>query len=201
VPLGRTVFRLASLGVALGLAASVANPQSLAEIAEKEKQRRKAAEAKGGKGRTLTNDDLAKTKGQLANDPGAGASPAPSPGASPAPRDAGSNVYRRATPEARSATPDRARDEGYWRGLARQRRAEVTRLTEVVEYAESLANAMAYGAPRLSDDGRTDWQAKRAQVLQDLETARQQLKQAQQALAALEDDARRAGALPAWVRE
>jgi hypothetical protein len=199
--LRRSIARFATLGTALALAAGLASAQSLGEIAEKEKQRRKAAEEKRGKARTLTNDDLARTKGRLANDPGAAVPASPAPSAAPAPADARSGVYRRAASEEDAGTPEGARDEVYWRNQARQRRAEVARLTQVVAYAESLANAMAYGAPRLSDDGLTDWQAKRAQVLRDLETARQQLKQAQQALAGLEDEARRAGALPAWVRE
>jgi hypothetical protein len=191
--------RALALALTLGVGSLPCWAQSLAEIAEREKERRKAAEGKGSKARTLTNDDLARTKGQLANDPGPG-SASPSPAPASAPPESGLTLYRRATPEPKEA-PERARDEAYWRGLARQRRAQLQRCEQVVEYAEALAGAMAYGPPRLSDDGQTDWQAKRAQLMKDLETARQQLAQARQELAGLEDEARRAGALPAWLRE
>ena len=165
--------------------------QSLAEIAEKEKQRRKQGEQKGAKPRTFTSDDLAKNKGQLATDPGAVAA-TPSPGATPL-----APAGRRGP----AATPPQVRDEASWRAEAQKRRAAVARADQIVQYAESLANAMAYGAPRMSDDGTTNWEAKRAQVLKDLEEARAQLARARQSLADLEDEVRHAGAQPGWIRD
>ena len=162
--------------------------ESLAETAEKEKARRKAAEQnqKPGSTRVLTNDDLGSSKGQLANDPAA-ALAATTP----------------ARPVARSAAADRPpnlSEESYWHGLAQRRQADVTLWEQKVEQMEAYANALAYGPPRMHDDGITDWQAKRAELLKQLEVARKHLADAKAALAGLEDEARRAGAQPGWLR-
>jgi hypothetical protein len=117
---------------------------------------------------------------------------------------------------------DRGRGETYWRSRAERARAAVVTAESRLQQLEAEAARLgpvrpgALPAPCQKLTGRRpgDWEAKtwvecdmdtqHALKTQDLaarvEAARAQLKQAKQALEELEEEARRDGALPGWLR-
>jgi hypothetical protein len=180
-----TLGRDTVVAVAVALAAlpALASPQSLAEVAERDKARRRTSNSSP---RVFTNDDLSRTKGRLANDPG------PSPLATPEPRrpspppvplpgetSVGLGDPRDFAPPA--ARSELAVKEAFWRGEGQRRRTRVAQAQHEVRGAERVSCPITRGRLR--------------------KQAQEDLARAQESLADLEDDARRAGALPGWIRE
>lgn len=201
-------FRAAPLlaGSALGiaLAAGPLLAQSLAEVAARDRDRR--ARMGSPSPRVFTDDDLRKDAVETSPSP----SPSPSPGASPAARPKG---WKAPSPDAPlvgsspAPTPlperDRAADEARWRAMARERRDAVAaaeaRVAALKARLVALRNDL--GPTGTGDPFRQQTlQAETARATTELEAAQANLVRARQALADLEDDARRAGALPGWVR-
>jgi len=111
----------------------------------------------------------------------------------------------------------RGRGEAYWRSRAQQLRAAVARLERTVADLDAKATSLAYGAASSrAMPGATaaeanavqlrnavaqqSWQAERTKVMGELERARRALASAKQELDGLDDEARRDGALPGWLR-
>ena len=174
----------------LCLAATLALPfvgsargQDLASAAEKEKERRKKAAAPAT---TYTDKDLP------GGTTGASAKSGAQPSASPAPAG-----------ETRSAP----RDEAYWRGRATGLRNAIVAAEQRVKRAQDDYDGARKGnvqplpidamsqvppLPQVNPD------ADRLQ--KELEDAKAALSQAQKALEDFEEEARKAGALPGWLR-
>jgi hypothetical protein len=113
--------------------------------------------------------------------------------------------------------------EAYWRGRMQQARERVARLEAEVQRLDSAATGLAFDPPpmecvppeRLNSTTQARYeacqkelqnlplrrQAAHAQAIQRVEKARQDLAEAKRALESLEDEARRAGALPGWLRD
>jgi hypothetical protein len=111
---------------AVALAAAIAWPQSLAEIAAREKERQEKVKKKtGGAAHVITEDDLRGRGAGTYSQPGAGTaatpSASPSPGASPG------------AEKAKTEDEVRAEQEKAWRDRLEHFQAEVTRLTGVVD--------------------------------------------------------------------
>src|SRR3982750_4015729 len=100
----RMFLACVTLGVLAGIAP--AHAQSLADVAKKAADRRKAAgaEAKPAPKKVYTNDDLKPA-------------PAPSPGAitTPVPADASKDAAKDATAKDAAKKPDEEKGEEYWR--------------------------------------------------------------------------------------
>jgi hypothetical protein len=166
----RAVALLAT--AALGLA-SGAPAQSLAEIAAKQKEKRKGKPTK-----VFTEEDLRRgSSGAVTADAGAPVEgePAavPSPGAAPAP-----NAPAQPTEEEQRAEQQKA-----WRDKLQKSRDNVTQLDAEVNRLQTALNDIAeplYGATR-------------ANRMAALEKAKQQLASAQQAVVDLEEQGRRSG--------
>jgi len=155
------------------LAAAVAWPQSLGEIAAREKERQEQVKRKtGGKAHVITEDDLRGRGAGTYSQPGAGT--AANPTASPSPG---------ASPAAPPKTDDeiRADQEKAWRDRLQQAQEDVTRLSAGVE-----------GLQRdLADPSVGVYGAGRARAVSRLEEAQKQLAAAKQKVEDLQEEGRR----------
>jgi hypothetical protein len=186
--------RAAPWGLALCLLAlpTLVLGQSLGDVARKERDRREKAGKTGVATRTLSEADLATTKGQLANDPGA-ADPAAAEEEGESPRR--SEAARSSVAAEPSTAPSQ---EAYWRERAGQARS---RVAAADRRYNTLQRMIQYGQPLMYDkNGR--------RVIYSVHTmksradeAEAELRAAEKALEELADEARRAGALPGWLRD
>jgi hypothetical protein len=161
-----------------GLAAG----QSLGDAARKETDRRRRNQDAGVKAPVFTDDSL----------PSPGASPLPA--ATPEPPRPGADVIARG---GRSESGARLEKEQYWRS----RWAAALQQRDAAKQRYESLNTMwlAPGESYVDDQGRT--------VVRDLEELRRMVAEAkaawqaaEKALADVEEDGRRAGALPGWFR-
>jgi hypothetical protein len=197
--------------VVLGMASATQVPgQSLAETAKREKQRRAQRKEKKEPARSFTDADLGRS-GTVANNP-----------SDPPAVDQRTSRAASRRPSAQAPSTSQNRGESYWRSRATQARARVAAAEKKLEEAERAPGAggplplgdykvnCKPGRLLLSDGtlGPVTNNCKAAQALGDarrrsharVEAARRELEQARKALAALKEQARRAGALPGWLR-
>jgi hypothetical protein len=157
------------------LAAAVAWPQSLAEIAAREKARQEKERRKaGGASKVITEDDLRGRGAGTYSQPGTGTTAA-SPAASPSPG---------ASPGAEKPKTDdelRAEAEKAWRDKLQHFQGEVTRLNEVVSSLQADVN----------DSYVAVYSAGRARQVARLEEAQKSLAAAKQQVIDLEEEGRR----------
>jgi len=155
------------------LAAAVAWPQSLGEIAAREKERQEKVKKKtGGAAHVITEDDLRGRGAGTYSQPGAGSSATPT--ASPSPG---------ASPGAPQKTDDeiRADQEKAWRDRLQQAQEEVTRLSGIVDGLQrDLGDATVgvYGTGR-------------AKMLSRMDEAQKMLAAAKQKVEDLQEEGRR----------
>lgn len=152
--------------------------QSLAEVAEQEKRKRSK-----GPTRVYTNEDLLKGASPADKD-----KPSPSPAAVPSPETG----------------PDSPGNGVAWRARAEAARAAVRGSeTHVKQIEERIAMLNADVAPTgFGDPFRLQTlEAQKAQARAELDKAKEALSKAQKALEDLEDEARRQGIPPGWLRE
>ncbi len=172
--------------LALTLVAAVAWPllpaagQSLAEIAAKEKKRR----AGHAQAKTYSNSDLEKVKD------------APSP----PPKEG-----EEAEPEPSTATTGSS-EEATWRARAQRAREAVQqaegRIDDLQKELETLNADMQPNPADILDPSRLQKrEAAKAELRQKLEDAQKALERAKQAVADLEEEARRQRVPPGWLRE
>lgn len=187
-----------STGLLAGALLTVAVPvcaQSLGDLAKKEQERRKAMPPAA---KTYTNDDLKK----VLPFPGEAKSSEPSakPATEPTKVEDPAKPGEAAKPDG-ATPPEPAKDEKYWRGRITAVREEITR-------NESFRDALQVQINALSADfaGRDD-PAQRAQIadnrqkkLAELGRVNSELEKAAKAIVEIEEEARRAGVPPGWIR-
>ena len=213
-------MKIGSMMLVMLLAAGApVGAQSLAEIAQKEKEKRaakaKEASAKADKpgakapeGKVYTGDDLAgyaekQTAPAASEDAGEGAPP---PATGPSADEAAPRV-RRSSEEAGSGVSqeaaERAGQERSWRERAQSARAAVAAAESELAAALKAKAGLGIG-PQL---GRNDDPQLRAGFNRQVTEAEQRVARAQSTVAVaktnlenLEEQARRSGALPGWLR-
>lgn len=182
-------------GAALGRA------QSLGDVAKREEEKKKKSGKPPATAKVYTDEDLKKAREAgtsnvnfLPENENIGASSASS---------SSDEEERVSGEEGGGGRRNVARNERYWRRLATQRKQAVThaeaRIRELESRIAALRNDMS--PTNVQDPNRLQTQGRDLQQAQEeLEAARRELEQARQALVDLEDEARRAGAMPGWVR-
>jgi hypothetical protein len=172
-----------------------ASAQTLGELARREQARKKATPAAK---KTYTNDDLK----QLPPPAGTPAKPAAdaSKAADAKAADAKAEPQKVApTDEKKAAEP--AKDEGYWRGRITAAREDIRRNEAFKEALQSRINGLTadfaarddpYQRAKVADD-RQKALAEMARVSEDIEKAKQ-------LIVDIEEEARRAGVPPGWLR-
>jgi hypothetical protein len=159
--------------------------QSLGEAARKEQERRKKNKQAGVQAKVITEEDL------RSGSPEAATKEVEAQPDAPAPQPAATE------PEVSSGEPDRAAQEQRWRARAAAARADVARAEAAVKELSQLS--LVEGEYYVDDQGN--------KVIRNLAHLRElvakadaDLARARQALANLEEEARRSGALPGWLR-
>ena len=186
----KTSDRVVATGVALlfCLRAGVAlaqTPPSLAELAQKEQERRKALKGAAAS-KVYSDKDLPKTA------PTANASTVP---ATPTP------TVVQAESKPAEAKPDDQKDETWWRNRIAQAREAQRRGEAFAVALQSQINALStdvvnrddpYQRAKLADD--------RLKALSELQRVTREIDQAKKDIGDIEEEARRANVPPGWLR-
>ena len=171
--------------------AAFANGESLGEAARKESERREKIRDAGGSAPSLTEEDLATTKGTLANDPTA------PPATTVAQRTGGttsaSGLLRPSIP----AGPSPETQEEYWRRRVAQAQA---RVEQARRRHEALQRMIRFGQAGMYDANgrRVIYSIHQMKAMADAAAA--ELAAAQAGLEGVLEEGRRSGAQPGWLR-
>jgi hypothetical protein len=178
---------VAVLLTASGPSAILAQSPTLAELAKKEQERRKAQKAPA---KVYKNKDLPPPQ------PGAPqpAPPAPATGAEPQPPAGGEQK-----PEA--APSDSSQGEAHWRARMNEAREELRRNEMFAEALQSRINGLSTDFVNRDDPAqRAVLGNERQRAQAELDRLRKQIEADKKAIADLEEEARRAGVPPGWLR-
>jgi hypothetical protein len=193
---------LPALLLVTSVMATTADAQSLADIARKERERRKDI-AKPAK--VYTNRDLAEVQPMASvpamaapGDAGASAAgPAPA-GAIPGTVDEG---VRPDGPTEPSDEEKRAAEESQWRARMAQARDKLERSKMFAEALQTRANSLWADFTARDDPAqRSVIETDRQKTLAELDRVKGEIETETKAIADLEEEARRAGVPPGWLR-
>jgi hypothetical protein len=187
----RKAFTIAALVLAAGVAWAQ-QPPPLGELARKEAERRKAAKAPT---KVYTNADVksrpvttATSRAEEPKKEGAAAESATQPpGEKPA--------------EQGTVASAEARDEAWWRKRMSEITQSLNRNRVLADALQSRINALWADFTSRDDPAqRGVIEANRREALAELDRVKVEIVRLQQALADLEEEARRAGVPPGWLR-
>ena len=194
ISLWASVLVVGSLGTSL-------SAQTLGDVARKEEERRKAVPA----GKIYTNKDLgavppSSTPVPAANDSekeGATSSDADKPAASSAKAgDKGGDKDKKD-----AAAGGGVRDQKYWRDRMNTARVTLERDTGYADAMQTRINALTTDFTNRDDPSqRSAIERDRQKALSELDRLRKQIEDDKKAISELEDEARRAGVPPGWLR-
>jgi hypothetical protein len=187
--LDRSVVRRGTSALALVTAFAIsaaAQTPALGDVARKEAERRKALPPSA---KVYTNKDLPESARKSA------------PPATAAPPDAAPVETADAKPEEQQKPAGEQKDEAWWKARITQAREELRRNEVFAQALQSRINALtrdftnAFNAPRQRQIGeqRKEAVAELDRVLQDIEAGKKQI-------ADIEEEARKAGVPPGWLR-
>lgn len=184
--------------VAFTLLASAAAAQSLADVARQEQERRKAIRTPS---KVYTDADLRRLASSAAPaGVGQPASP-PVPATGEETRPGEQQVSADVAPEKTGAEPAAEHDEAWWRKRIAEARAKLERSKLLCDAVQSRINALT-----------NDWSARddplqraalfndRAKALDELKRLKDEVQDQTKAITAIEEEARRAGVPPGWLR-
>ncbi len=195
VPMIPHASRRWSLVVALVLIvlSSAVGAQSLADVARAEQARRKE-QPKPSK--VYTNDSIKTdiTQSTPSVVPSDGTAPAaPSDAVAPAPASA-------EAPKADSAGGER-RDQAYWKGRMTSAREQLERSKTFGDALQSRVSALTQDFVNRDDPAQQSVIAQnRVKAVAELERVQREIVSQTKAIAAIEDEARKAGVPPGWLR-
>ena len=177
---------MTGIALAVGLAAT-ASAQSLGELAKKEEARRKAIKSSG---KVLTGDSI---RSVPAPAPSAAApSPAPAAGAA----GTGSTATEKPKPEV-----DRKAQELAWRQRMQSARDALQRSQMFAEALQSRINGLTTDFTARDDPAQRAVVANdRQKALTELDRVKNDITQQTKAIADIQEEARRAGVPPGWLR-
>ncbi len=191
-----------SLVALLILAPAAAGAQTLAEVAKAEEARRKTVDKPA---KVYTNSDLRSDVAVPASPPAA-----PAPDASDAPAPTGGFAAAGVVSAASGASPAKSqapaaapaqRDETYWKGRINAARDAVNRSRMFLDALQSRINALTTQVISRDDPyQQASLEQERVKNLAELERVKKEIDDQTKAIAAIEDEARRAGVPPGWLR-
>jgi hypothetical protein len=173
---------------------ALAAGQSLGEVAKKEQERRDRLRQKGVHSRPLTEEDLATTKGTVANEPTT-ANTASADGEK-ANGDDAEAVSGGGLLEVANDAPAQS-GEGYWRGRVARGRA---RIAAAQRRLEALQLMIRVGQPAAFDENGKRVMYSVHQLKAKADQAAADLAAARQAVEDVIEEGRRAGVPPGWFR-
>jgi hypothetical protein len=165
--------------------AAPAAAQSLGEMAKKEEARRKAVKTPG---KVLTNDTIRSV-------------PAPSVPAAPAPASTSDKGIDGAADKKPKPEGDRKAQEASWRMKMQGARDALQRSQAFAEALQSRINALSADFTARDDAAQRDAIARdRQKALTELQRVKDEIVQQTKAIADMQEEARRAGVPPGWLR-
>jgi hypothetical protein len=171
--------------------ATSAAAQSLGEIARKEEARRKSVKEAG---KVYTNDSVRGAESAAAPVPVTLSTPEATP-----PSPSGTQQEPNAKPTTKPDEPKK--DEAYWRGRMTEVRDGLARAQTLQEALQSRINALNADFVNRDDPvQRSKVASDRQKALAELERVKQEIQQLQKAITDSQEEARRAGVPPGWVR-
>lgn len=187
--LGRSCAVLVGLAVALAMcmpaAAAAGQAPPLGEVARKEQQRRKALPTAT---KVYTNKDL----------PDTAQKPASPPVAAEPPAEGGAPEAAPAAPQDPKSPAD---DEAAWRQRMATAREGLRRSEMFAEALQTRINSLNRDFQSRDDPAqRSRIGADRAEALNELARVRQEIEAQKKEIADIEEEARRAGVPPGWLR-
>jgi hypothetical protein len=168
-------------------------PPSLAELARKEAERRKTSKDAKAK-RVITAKDLPESARRPASAPAAADGTAPAPeAAGPAGIDqkpAASGVV--------GSTDDKG--EVAWKGRITQAREDLRRNEVFLEALQTRVNALGVGLVSPDSYQQIKVRDDRLKAIEEMERVKADIEQSKKRIADIEEEARKAGVPPGWVR-
>lgn len=162
--------------------------QSLADLSKKEEARRKTVKATG---KVYTNKDLGSAP------PPAATPAAPADAAQPAAGDTAKETPAVARPE----QSEPVKDQAYWSGRMKELRAQLDRDQTYVDALQTRINALSADFVNRDDPAqRAKISSDRQRAVAEHERLTKQIEAGKKAIADLEEEARRAGVPPGWLR-
>ncbi len=190
-----TTTRVVVASVAgLVMFAALASAQALGDIAKKEEARRKDVKAPS---KVYTNGDLKSEQGST---------PAPAPAAQP-----GATGTQQVPPPSsgvqppkegdKPATDEPKKDEAYWKARIGKVRDDLQRAQTFADALQSRINALTTDFTARSDPAqRAVIGTDRQKALAELDRVKKEIETNTKAIAAIQEDARKAGVPAGWVR-
>lgn len=198
---GRRVHRLKRSAVAAGvltcvLAGTTGLSAQLGEVARKEADRRKTAKT----GKTYTNDNLPSAP-QPSPSSSAGTVSSDGTAAAPAPAPAPSSPATAPPPRVSSDPAERKKDEAQWRERVKSSREALDRAKTFADALQTKINALNADFVNRDDPAqRSVVAADRDKALAQMEQLKKEIAEHTKAIAAIQDEARKAGVPAGWVR-
>ncbi len=177
--------------------AAAASAQSLADVARAEQSRRKE-QPKPSK--VYTNDSVKTdiTQSTPSVLPGDGSTPASSAEAAPA---AGASASTDAAGAKVDGAAGERRDQAYWKGRMTTAREQLERSKTFADALQSRVSALTLDFVNRDDPAQQSVIAQnRVKAVAELERVQREIAAQTKAIAAIEDEARKAGVPPGWLR-
>jgi hypothetical protein len=172
------------------LSASLAQAQSLGDIAKQEEARRKAVSSSG---KVYTNENLRAE--------GAPAVPAAAPAASGTDKPEAKPADSTKAPATGAAADDSKKDEKYWRKRIESERDQLARAQSFAEALQSRINGLSADFSAHDDPAqRSQLSADRQKALAELDRVRKEITAHTKAVTDIQEEGRRSGAPAAWLR-
>lgn len=173
---------------------AAAGAQSLAEVARQEEARRKAVKEAG---KVYTNTDLRPDISK--SEPSASTSTqtskaAPADGAKP-------STDGKDTPADKAKADEPVKDQAYWSGRIGEARSALERSKIFADALQSRLNALAADFVNRDDPAqRSQIEIERQRATSELARVTKEIADHTKAIAGIEDEARKAGVPPGWLR-
>ena len=184
-----------ALAVIIACGPSYAGAQSLADVAKAEEARRKTVEKVTAKpAKVYTNNNLKPDN--------ATPTPATTPAATTDPAKPGAPADASKAPAAADkAAGSGMRDQAYWSGRMAEARTALDRSRMFAEALQSRINALTTDFTNRDDPAqRSVIEQDRQKALEELDRVKKDMADQTKAITAIEDEARRAGVPPGWLR-
>lgn len=189
----RTAVLALLLVAAGGATARLVRAQSLAEVAKKEEERRKTVPVKT---KVYTNKDLAAV-------PAGSAPPSSGTSSSTAPKTDADSAKDAKEPPAGKAEKDGqpAKDQAYWSGRLKALQDKLERDTAFADALQTKVNSLTADFVNRDDPAqRAVIERDRQKALTQVAALQKDIANGKKAIADLQEEARRAGVPPGWLR-
>jgi len=182
------------LVVCASIVPPVVRAQSLAEVARQEEARRKTVKEPG---KVYTNHDL---RPDISKSEPAPASPAPADKAAPA-DGAKPPADEKNTPADKAKSDEPVKDQAYWSARIGNARSALERSKIFADALQSRLNSLATDFINRDDPAqRAQIELERQRATSELARVSKEITEQTKAIADIEEDARKAGVPPGWLR-